>query len=166
MSGNVTMSEAAKLAGVTPQTIRRWVKDIPGAERLPSGEYRIPRHELMVYLAQNKKAKPSGSVVVGATAQPPAFIEMEEQAQTGDAIELMRQLLHNAQYQLQDKTQAFERLQREYAEYREKSEQEKKELKAEVKDALAEVRKLEAEMRAHLSGSGLIGAVSRWIKSK
>lgn len=166
MSANVTMAEAAKLAGVTPQTVRRWVKDIPGAERLPSGEYRIPKQEFMVYLAQNKRAKAAGPVLVGATAQPSTTPIEELSGGDEVALELMKQLLNDTRAQLADKSQALDRLQKEYSEYREQAERDKKELKAEVKEQLAEVRKLEAEIRAHLSGNSLIGAVSRWIKSK
>jgi hypothetical protein len=54
--------------------------------------------------------------------------------------------------QLQGRTRELEAMERELSETRQ-----------EFRDALNEIRRLEAEMRAHLSG-GVVGAVSRWIK--
>jgi DNA-binding transcriptional MerR regulator len=150
MGDTVTLKEAAILSGVTPQTLRKWVKDIPGAMRLPTGEYQISKHELMGYLAQ-KKAPRSGasSAVQPLTVPHHTQTAVVEESISEGVAEMLRQQVRDLRSELQEARRT------------------ENDLRKELKDALSEIRKLEAELRAHLSGGQtLVGTLSRWLKTK
>ncbi|HYX19171.1 MAG TPA: hypothetical protein VE944_33450 [Nostoc sp.] len=133
MGDILSLAQAAKLAGVTPVTMRKWVDEVPDVERGSKGEYRIPRESLMGYLAGKETPKVRGVSKV----RPP---DTTPDSRGGHMLEY-----------LQDQLAAKDRM--------------IDELRTDLKEAQGEVRKLEAELRAHLAGGGL-GGVSRWIKSK
>jgi hypothetical protein len=131
MGDTLSLSQAAKLAGVTPVTMRKWVDEIPDVERTPRGEYRIPRESLMGYLAHKATPKVKGASRGHSTRE---LTDTDGGQLTG---------------YLRDQLAAKDRM--------------IEELRAELREAQGEIRKLESELRAHLSG-GTLGALSRWIK--
>lgn len=134
MGQTLSLSAAAKFAGVTQATMKTWLPDIEGVQRGPRQEYLIPEHSLRVYLLNKSDRK-----LKGATAQA---IPHNEGATEG--VQLIGVLMAEN-----------ERLRRELDESRK-----------ECRELAGEIRKLEAEMRAMLSSKGIVGAVSRWIKSR
>lgn len=75
MTGQLTPREAAKLLGITAQTIYRWIRTGKLTyTRLPSGLYRIPRSEIERILtpipAQGRAVDDVGSA---GGALPPAL---------------------------------------------------------------------------------------------
>jgi excisionase family DNA binding protein len=136
----LTLKEAAKFAGVSEGTMRSWVKDVPGVNRVPGGGYRIPREGLQGYIAAYK----SGSKAVASSASK------------GKAGATAKGTMEGLIDELRTENQ---RLRLELSE----RSAELRETRSDLKEAQGEIRKLEAELRAHLSG-GISGALSRWIK--
>lgn len=130
MGNSLSLSQAAKFAGVTQVTMRKWVDDIEGVTRKERGEYQIPHESLMKFLAL-KAPKVRGAVKAKVTATS----STESNNFTG-----------YLQGQLVAKDRMID------------------ELRAELKEAQSDVRKLEAELRSHLSGNGLSKALSRWFR--
>lgn len=56
----VSLAEAARLAGVAPTSVRRWVRDgrLPGAIKLPAGGYAVPMADLIAGGFIDKRTKP------------------------------------------------------------------------------------------------------------
>jgi len=51
MGDMLSLAQAAKHAGVTAVTMRKWTAEIPDIQRNQKGEYQIPKDSLMGYLA-------------------------------------------------------------------------------------------------------------------
>ncbi len=131
MGDTLSLAQAAKLAGVTLVTMRKWIDEVPGVERSQRGEYRIPRESLMGYLAHRDIPPKARGIAHRNGATATAHDD---------------QLLEYLQGQMMVKDRMID------------------ELRAELREAQGEVRKLEVELRAHLSGGGLGKALSRWLK--
>jgi hypothetical protein len=129
----LSLSSAAKFAGVTQVTMRTWVSKIEGVERDERGGYKIPEQSLRVFLLRKSERKVQGattavaSVNLGSTAGDEIIGLLKDQLLGKD-----RELV---------------------------------ELRQELREAQTEIRRLNAELQAYLSG-GTLGGVSRWIKSK
>ncbi len=139
-TGELTLGEAARFAGVSQTTVRSWIHNIEGARKLEKGGYSIPQNSLMQFLAMRGKVGSgrSGASGKGSPQGAPLQTRGEDRLQT--EVDYIRGELRDARAEL-------------------------KEVRAELKEAHAEIRRLEAELRAQLSGS-VVGGVSRWIKSR
>lgn len=51
---SLTLTEAAKIAGVTLQTMRAWAKKMNNARQLEGGGWSVPRHELAAMIAEKR----------------------------------------------------------------------------------------------------------------
>jgi hypothetical protein len=131
MGDTLSLAQAAKLAGVTQVTMRKWIDEVPDVERGSRGEYRIPRESLMGYLARKETPKVRGASRGHTSRKTPDSGTDQLGGYLRDQLEAKDRMIT--------------------------------ELRTELKEAQGEVRKLEAELRAHLSG-GTLGALSRWIK--
>ncbi len=128
MGDTLSLAQAAKLAGVTAVTMRKWVDEVPDVERTQRGEYRIPRESLMGFLERKDTPKARGA----------------SRGHTPDTD--ADQLTAYLRGQLAAKDRMVD------------------ELRAELKEAHGEIRKLEAELRSHLSGGTLGKAIGRLLK--
>jgi hypothetical protein len=149
MDGFLSLAQAAKFAGVTEATMRKWAaSDIEGVERGERGSYRIPEHSLRVYLLK----KSDRAIKGGVSGRPMGGMQQSSPPHNpgiaGDEIGALLRL------QLDDKMKEIAQKDKEIAE-----------LKQELRETRSENKKLEAEMRAMLSG-GVVSAVSRWIKGR
>ena len=134
----LTVTQAAKVAGVSVSTIRRWIDDgFLTAARTPEGWRIVQHHHLMEALSRNSHAR---------SAQPPT-----SRAEASHEAPTMR-VLEEA---LERERQNVERERRINDELREQ-----------LKRFENEIFKLTAEMQALLSKDSPTGMLSRWVKSK
>lgn len=135
----LTLKEAAKFAGVSEGTMRTWSKEIQNIKRLPGGGYEIPRAGLQAYLSL-KHARP----VKGATISSVAATKVKTKGSNEGAL-VARLEAENSRL-LQEATIRGAELQG---------------VREELKEAQSQIRKLEAEMRAYLTGNGITSALAR-----
>lgn len=136
---SLTLKEAAKFAGVSEGTMRTWTKSLQNIKRVAGGGYQIPRDELQAYLSF-KHARP----IKGATASPSPLTKGKGTGSKEGAMEA--QLRAENERLILQATKKDEELQA---------------VRADLREAQADIRKLEAAMRAYLSGTGLTGALAR-----
>jgi hypothetical protein len=139
MSGEtLSLKQAAKMAGVSEVTMRSWVLEIPSVVRSKGGAYEIPADDLRGYLAGKDPHKTRSGGKAKSSSFSPNF--SPNFSPPDEVLQLLRE--QNARLVI-----------------------ELSEAKQELKEMRMENRKLEAELRAHLSG-GVTGALSRWIKGR
>ncbi|RYZ90050.1 MAG: hypothetical protein EOP04_05125 [Proteobacteria bacterium] len=141
---SLTLKEAAQFAGVSEGTMRTWTKQIEDITRVAGGGYQIPRNSLQAYLSL-KNARSRKGATIASTSPSKGKGSGDKQSP------LEAQLRAENERLLREATARGLELQS---------------AREELKEALSEIRKLEAEMRAYLSGKGLTGAIARILRSK